>query len=191
MYVLLTECKSFVRKVGLNVSEMMVGAIYAESMMTIFDTIKDPIRPNQMKYVEFIVFLCRICHEHYQGGPYESELLYLKLEHLMPAILGFKNLAPLFLFGERFSIEEERDRKKNKRRKQKLIDQYKNSKIGGRPVDMKLVDMVVSYENQHKKPNDKDLRSSQLSLLSISSESDLGEDSDESKQKGAKGHSGH
>jgi len=42
----------------------------------------------------------------------------------MPAILGFKNLAPLFLFGERFSIEEERDRKKNKRRKQKLIDQY-------------------------------------------------------------------
>jgi len=55
---------------------------------------------------------------------------------------------------------------------------------------MKLVDMVISYENQHKKPNDKELRTSQLSLLSISSESDLGEDSDESKQKGTRGQSG-
>ena len=140
-----------------------------------------------MKYVEFIVFLCRICHQHYVGGPYEGELLYLKLEHLMPSILGYKNLAPLFLFGERFSIEEERDRKKNKRRKQRLIDQFQGAKKGGRPVDKKLVDMVVSYENQHKKPTDKEFRGSQLSLLSISSESDLGDDSDESKQKGGRG----
>lgn len=103
----------------------------------------------------------------------------------MPSILAYKNLAPLFLFGERFSIEEERDRKKNKRRKQRLIDQYQKSKKGGRPVDKKLVDMVVSYENQHKKPTDKELRGSQLSLLSLSSESDLGsDDSDQSKQKG-------
>ena len=50
---------------GLEISEMMVGAIYAESMMTIIDTITDQTKPNQMKYVEFLVFLCRIAHEHY------------------------------------------------------------------------------------------------------------------------------
>ena len=40
-YVVLDECKSFVRKVGLKISEQMVGAIYAESMMFIVDTIRD------------------------------------------------------------------------------------------------------------------------------------------------------
>ena len=59
-----------------------------------------------MKYVEWLVFLCRIAHEHFKGGPYEKELLYLKLDHLMPSILGYLNLLPLFLFGEQFAIEE-------------------------------------------------------------------------------------
>lgn len=64
-YITMQECQTFVRKVGLEISEIMVGAIYAESLMTIMDTIRDLTRPNQMKYVEFIVFLCRISHEHY------------------------------------------------------------------------------------------------------------------------------
>lgn len=38
---MMPECQFFVRKVGLNISEMFVGAIYAESMMTIKDTIRD------------------------------------------------------------------------------------------------------------------------------------------------------
>lgn len=40
-YIMMPECQSYVRKMGLNISEMMVGAIYAESMMTIIDTIRD------------------------------------------------------------------------------------------------------------------------------------------------------
>ena len=97
---------------------MMVGAIYAESMMTILDPIRDPVRPNMMKYVEFLVFLCRVAHEHYNGSPYESELLYLKLDHLMPAFLAFLNLQPQFLFGEKFKIElEEEKRNANRKRK--------------------------------------------------------------------------
>lgn len=40
-YITQTESKDYVRKLGLKISEMMVGAIYAESMMTIIDTIRD------------------------------------------------------------------------------------------------------------------------------------------------------
>ena len=35
------ECKAFVRKLGLRISEIFVGAIYSESMMTIQDTIRN------------------------------------------------------------------------------------------------------------------------------------------------------
>lgn len=40
-YITMPECQSYVRKLRLKISEMMVGAIYAESMMTIVDTIRD------------------------------------------------------------------------------------------------------------------------------------------------------
>ena len=40
-YITMTEAKSYVMKLDLNVSDMMVGACYAESMMTIMDTIRD------------------------------------------------------------------------------------------------------------------------------------------------------
>ena len=104
-YIVLDECRAYVRKLGLKVSEQMVGAIYAESMMNIVDTIRDQSKPQQMKYVEFIVFLCRIAHEHYNKGPYEKELLYLKLDKLLPAFLSPLNLNPVFLFGEKFKAE--------------------------------------------------------------------------------------
>jgi uncharacterized protein YggL (DUF469 family) len=64
-WITMEECQSYVRKMNLNVSEMMVGPIYAESLCLIIDTVRDQTRPNQMKYVEFLVFLCRIAHEHY------------------------------------------------------------------------------------------------------------------------------
>ena len=43
-YVTLQECQAFVRKLNLKCSEMMVGAMYAESMMTIIDNMSDPTR---------------------------------------------------------------------------------------------------------------------------------------------------
>ena len=99
----------FIRKVGLtqSISEMYIGAIYAESMMTIQDTIRDLTRPNQMKYVEFLVFICRVSYEHYRNTPYHEEQLYLKLDKLMPSFLAYLALQPNFLFLEKFRSEEE------------------------------------------------------------------------------------
>ena len=108
------------RKMSLDISEMMVGAIYAESMMTIIDTITDQTKPNQMKYVEFLVFLCRIAHEHYQNfkkGAYQAEKLYKKLDRLMAAFLEAQHLAPTFLFGDKFDLDEKKDFKKYKLKK--------------------------------------------------------------------------
>jgi len=64
-YVTVDEAKAYVRKLGLDISEVLVGAIYSESMQTIVDRIRDPTRVMQMQYVEFLVFLCRITHYHY------------------------------------------------------------------------------------------------------------------------------
>ena len=74
--------------------------MYSESMMTVIDNMSDPTRCNQMKYVEFLVFLCRIAHEHYESTEHKHELLYLKLDHLLPSFLGTINLDCIFLFGE-------------------------------------------------------------------------------------------
>ena len=45
-HITLAECQTYVRRVGLNINEMMIGAIYAECLMTIVDTIRDLQRPN-------------------------------------------------------------------------------------------------------------------------------------------------
>ena len=45
-YITLDEMKDFVRQMKLNASELMVGAMYAESMQTIVDNMSDPTRPN-------------------------------------------------------------------------------------------------------------------------------------------------
>ena len=55
-----------------------------------------------MKYVEFLVFLCRIAYEHYRKTPYHKELLYLKLDQCMGSFLAFLMLQPNFLFKEKF-----------------------------------------------------------------------------------------
>lgn len=109
-----------VRKVGLRASEMQVGAIYAESMMTVLDTLSERERNNKMVYVEFLVFLCRIAQEHYSSTPYKDELLYLKLDHLLPAILNAFNLTPAFLFNQTFELEAELEAKRLIKRKRKL-----------------------------------------------------------------------
>ena len=102
-HITLAECQTYVRRVGLNINEMMIGAIYAECLMTIVDTIRDLQRPNQMKYVEFLVFLCRVAHEHYQQTEHAQEPLCIKLDQLLPAFLAYISLQPTFLFGLKFS----------------------------------------------------------------------------------------
>lgn len=58
-----------------------------------------------MKFVEFAVFLCRIAFEHYRGSHYENEMMYLKLEKIIPKFLGVIFLDPIFLFGEDFEYK--------------------------------------------------------------------------------------
>lgn len=58
-----------------------------------------------MKFVEFIVFLCRVTYEHYRGTHYENELMYLKLEKTIPMYLNVIGVNPLFLFYEDFEYK--------------------------------------------------------------------------------------
>ena len=77
-----------------------------------------------MKFVEFLVFLCRIAFEHYRNTPYESELMYLKLEKMIPVFLAPINLVPLFLFYEEFEYKPQA--KKSKKVKVKAVTNSDN-----------------------------------------------------------------
>eukprot|EP00354_Favella_ehrenbergii_P005340 CAMPEP_0170455130 /NCGR_PEP_ID=MMETSP0123-20130129/3174_1 /TAXON_ID=182087 /ORGANISM="Favella ehrenbergii, Strain Fehren 1" /LENGTH=94 /DNA_ID=CAMNT_0010718119 /DNA_START=244 /DNA_END=528 /DNA_ORIENTATION=- len=93
--------------------------------MTIVDTIRDQTR--------------RIAHEHYLGTGYEPELLYLKLDHLMPLFLQPLNLSPIFLFGEKFAKDEKDERKRAKTRQKKLNEAQKKHKETGEAIDPNLL----------------------------------------------------
>jgi hypothetical protein len=58
-----------------------------------------------MKYTEFLVYLCRVAYEHYRGTHYENEMMYLKIEKLLPKYLAPLNLNPIFLFEEDFEYK--------------------------------------------------------------------------------------
>lgn len=68
-----------------------------------------------MKYHEFLVFLTRIAFEHYRNTPYENEMMYLKLEKMIPKFLYPLNLVPLFLFYEDFEYKPMVRRAKKRR----------------------------------------------------------------------------
>ena len=72
-----------------------------------------------MKFVEFLVFICRIAFERYRDSPYESEHMYLKLEKTLPQFLESMNLVPMFLFYEEFDYKP--PVKKQKRRKTTIV----------------------------------------------------------------------
>ena len=101
-YIELWEMKEFVIKIGLKCSQLMVGAMYAESMMTIIDNMSDNKISNKMSYVEWLVLLCRLSDAHYEQSEHSEELLYKKLDHLMPLFLGYVNIEPIFLFNDKF-----------------------------------------------------------------------------------------
>lgn len=93
--------------------------------MTLVDTISNRDLLNQMKMVEFYVFICRIAFEHYRGTPYENEMMYLKLEKTVPKFLNFLQLDPVFLFNEEFEYKPAAKRKGGRR--QKVVKQKDSS----------------------------------------------------------------
>ena len=98
-FITLEDMKSFVKECELEVSEAMVGAIYTSSMMTIDDTMSDKGRNNMMCYVEFLVFLCQVSHEHFEQSDNAIEPLFIKFDHLMSTFLNKVEKKPKFTFG--------------------------------------------------------------------------------------------
>jgi hypothetical protein len=127
-FVTLEELVGYCHKVGLEISDVMIASIFGESMMTIIDTVRDPTRPNQMKYVEFIVFICRVCHEHYEKkADYKSELLHLKIDHLMPNLLEPNKLQRMFTFDEKFEVDKLKEQRRLKRRRRQIKAQQNSA----------------------------------------------------------------
>ena len=137
-YITLEECSAYLRKVDVDVSEKMVGMIYVESMMTIVDTVRDQMRPNMMKFVEFIVFICRISAEHFKGTQHEQEPLSLKIDNLMPKYCAPFFLEPAFTNGLKFKGEIARMKERLKRRQRRLKRAYQTAKKTNKEVDEAL-----------------------------------------------------
>ncbi len=58
-----------------------------------------------MKYVEFLVFICRITKEHYETTEHRDEKFYIKLDHLLAIMLDHSNIKIEFQFGDLFATE--------------------------------------------------------------------------------------
>lgn len=79
-----------------------------------------------MKFTEFVVFLCRVAFEHYRGSHYENEMMYLKIEKLLPRYLSVIYAEPLFLYNEEFEykpmVKKSKKKKKQARKKDSSDD---------------------------------------------------------------------
>ena len=83
-----------------------MGVVFAESLMTVIDTVRDKERMYQLTYPEFIYFLCKITEVHYTNTVYEAEEFHVKLDIMLPILLEPFDLAPRFSFGLRFTADE-------------------------------------------------------------------------------------
>ena len=66
-YVTMEECFKTCRKAGITISESKINECYVESMMTRVDTMSDLSVLQQMRYVEFIVFIARLAFEVFKN----------------------------------------------------------------------------------------------------------------------------
>jgi hypothetical protein len=87
-YVSMEECRKLLKKADLNVNDYRVAPCYAESMMSRIDTLSDLTVMQQMKYVEFLVFICRVAHEIYLGTKQEDLGLHLKIDAVLDPFLS-------------------------------------------------------------------------------------------------------
>ena len=91
---------------GLKLSYMMIGIIFYESLITPPDTLNPKNkRMEEMRVDEFLVFICRITHEHYKQTPYKDEKLYIKLDKMLPIWLSPVYATPDFVLGCEFEYD--------------------------------------------------------------------------------------
>jgi hypothetical protein len=77
-----------------------VHTLYYESLL---------LTSTRMQLGEFLSFMCRVSHELCKDTPYANELLYLKLDKMLPIWLESVNKPPTFTFDHDFDC----DRSKN------------------------------------------------------------------------------
>ena len=94
------ECFKTCRKAGISISESKINECYVESMMTRVDTMSDLSVLQQMKYVEFIVFIARLAYEIYKDTKQEGIGLHLKCDKTLPPLLDTVNATIVFSFKE-------------------------------------------------------------------------------------------
>ena len=149
-YITVAETKEFVRKMELNISELMVGAMYAESMQTIVDNMSDPTKPDQMNYVEFLVFLCRITQEHYESTEHKDEKFYMKLDHILPKYLDSVAAKCDFQFEDLFATEVKEYMREFARELRKFKKEEGKALARGEVLDPKVVKEFKEYEKSLK-----------------------------------------
>ena len=52
--------------------DQILGVVFAESLMTVIDTVSKRERMYQLQYPEFLYFLCKITEVHYTNTEYEE-----------------------------------------------------------------------------------------------------------------------
>jgi len=107
-FVILEECVALARQCQLDVADEMLGIIFAESLMTVVDPMRNKEKMYSLSYSEFVYFLCRITYEHYQDTIYEGEEYYIKLDNLLIFLLEPFDLAPAFGYKIKFTVDEQR-----------------------------------------------------------------------------------
>lgn len=111
MSVGIHSIRALCQRANLNIDEARVNMCYVESLQSRVDTLKDPSLPNQMKYVEFLLFICRLSHELYVGTKEEDELqLYEKIENVLDPLLSTVSVKKVFSYTAK--LEEAKARAK-------------------------------------------------------------------------------
>lgn len=87
-YINLEEITSILKEADLKIHENRINPCYAESMMSKIDTMSDLSSLEQMKYVEFLVFISRVSFEIYKTHPKHYWGCHLKIDRVLDAILG-------------------------------------------------------------------------------------------------------
>mmetsp|Transcript_25236 Transcript_25236/g.39053 ORF Transcript_25236/g.39053 Transcript_25236/m.39053 type:complete len:270 (-) Transcript_25236:87-896(-) len=106
-YITLEECTKLLKKADIKIHEYKIAPCYAESMMSKIDTLSDLSALQQMKYVEFLVFIARISHEVFKGTKKEKKGLHLKIDKLLEPLLDTVYTSRIFSFKEESEDEEE------------------------------------------------------------------------------------
>ena len=104
--VSLEECQALTRQCQLDVPDRMIGTVFAESLMTVIDTMKNKDKQMSMQYAEFVYFLCRMTDVHYSNTIYEQEPFYIKLDNLIAFLFDPFDLVPQFRFGAKFTANQ-------------------------------------------------------------------------------------